>query len=336
MKGLPMFKRLLLTLLLFTGAPLANAADEIVIYSARKEHLLKPILDAYRAKTGVETRYLTDGEGPLLARLQAEGTDTPADLLITVDAGNLWHAAERGVLAPVESRTLADNIPAHLRDPANQWFGLSVRARTIVYSTERVKPADLSSYEDLADPKWKNRLCLRSSEKIYNQSLVAMMIARHGEEATERIVRGWVGNLAAPVFSNDTKLMEAMAAGKCDVGIVNTYYFGALLKDKPATPVALFWANQGSSGTHVNVSGAGVTRHAKHKAEAIKLLEWLSTPEAQQLFAELNMEFPVNPAVKPHASVAAWGDFKGENLNLSLAGKFQTDAVRLMDRAGYK
>ncbi|MBF0180630.1 MAG: extracellular solute-binding protein [Magnetococcales bacterium] len=331
-----MLKRLMMALLLFAGAPLANAADEIVIYSARKEHLLKPILDAYQAKTGVATRYLTDGEGPLLARLQAEGADTSADLLITVDAGNLWHAGERGVLATVESQTLAANIPAHLRDPANQWFGLSVRARTIVHSTERVKPAELSSYEDLADAKWKGRLCLRSSEKVYNQSLVAMMIARHGAEATERVVRGWVANLAAPVFSNDTKLMEAMAAGKCDVGIVNTYYFGALLKEKPATPVALFWANQGSSGTHINISGAGVTRHAKHKAEAIKLLEWLTTPEAQQLFAELNMEFPVNPAVKPHASVAAWGDFKGDNLNLFLAGKFQADAVRLMDRAGYK
>ncbi|MBF0628786.1 MAG: extracellular solute-binding protein [Magnetococcales bacterium] len=321
---------------LLIGPSSSFAAEEIVIYSARKEHLLKPILDAYREKTGVATRYLTDGEGPLLARLQAEGSSTPADLLITVDAGNLWHAAEQGVLAPVESATLTANIPETLRDPQKNWFGLSVRARTIVYSTERVKPAELSSYEDLADPKWKGRLCLRSSEKIYNQSLVAMLIARLGEEATEKIVRGWVGNLAVPVFSNDTKLMEAMAAGRCDVGIVNTYYFGALQKEKPNTPVALFWANQGGNGTHINISGAGVTKHAKHRQEAIKLLEWLSTPEAQQLFAELNMEFPANPAVKPHATVAAWGDFKSESLNVSLAGKFQTSAVRLMDRAGYK
>ncbi|NGZ05576.1 MAG: extracellular solute-binding protein [Magnetococcales bacterium] len=313
-----------------------SAAEEVVIYSARKEHLLKPLLDAYRAKTGVETRYLTDNEGPLLARLQAEGAGTPADLLITVDAGNLWHAGEQGVLAPLESPVLTANIPEQLRDPKNQWFGLSVRARTMVYSTERVKPAELTSYEDLAEAKWKGRLCLRSSEKIYNQSLVAMLIARLGEASTEKIVRGWVGNLAVPVFSNDTKLMEAIIAGKCDVGVVNTYYYGTLKKEKPSAPIALFWANQQTNGTHINVSGGGVTRHAKHRAAAIKLLEWLSSPEAQGIFAELNMEYPANPQVKPHASVAEWGSFKSEGLNVSLAGQYQADAVRLMDRAGYK
>ncbi|MEO5332105.1 MAG: extracellular solute-binding protein [Magnetococcus sp. YQC-5] len=324
-----------LSALLF-GAPALQAEEEVVIYSARKEHLLKPLLDAYRQKTGVATRYLTDGEGPLLARLQAEGSDTPADMLITVDAGNLWQAGEKGILATVDSKLLKDNIPERLRDPKNQWFGMTVRARTVVYSTERVKPADLSTYEDLAEPKWKGRLCLRSSEKIYNQSMVAMMIARQGEAATEKIVRGWVANLAVPVFSNDTKLMEAIVAGKCDVGIVNTYYFGTLKKEKPATPVALFWPNQNGSGTHINISGAGVTRHAKHPAAAIQLLEWFSTPDAQRLFADLNMEYPANTTVKPHESVAAWGEFKGEDLNVSLAGKYQADAVRLMDRAGYK
>ncbi|GAB0056014.1 Iron(III) transport system substrate-binding [Candidatus Magnetaquicoccaceae bacterium FCR-1] len=326
---------LFLATALFGVAPV-EANDELVIYSARKEHLLKPLLDAYQAKTGVKTRYLTDGEGPLLARLQAEGEATPADLLITVDAGNLWHAAEKGVLAAVDSPTLNANIPERLRDPEKRWFGLSVRARTIVHSTERVKPESLSSYEDLAAEKWKGKLCLRSSEKIYNQSLVAMLIARLGEEATEKIVRGWVANLAVPVFSNDTKLMEAIAAGKCDVGIVNTYYFGALLKEKPATPVKLFWADQKSNGTHVNVSGAGVTKHAKHRDAAIRFLEWLSTPEAQEIFAELNMEYPANPKILPHAEVAAWGTFKGESLNVSLAGRHQAAAVRLMDRAGYR
>ncbi|MBF0273070.1 MAG: extracellular solute-binding protein [Magnetococcales bacterium] len=326
-----------LVMALFASPWAAGAEEEaLVIYSARKEHLLKPLLDIYRQKIGgVAIRYLTDGEGALLARLQAEGSATPADLLITVDAGNLWSAAEKGMLAPVDSPVLTANIPEPLRDPGNRWFGLSVRARTIVYSTERVKISELSTYEDLANLSWKGRLCLRSSEKIYNQSLVAMLIARLGEPATERMVRGWMANLAAPVFSNDTKLMEAMVAGRCDVGIVNTYYFGALQKDKPKTSLALFWANQQTSGTHINISGAGVTRHAKHPAAALKLLEWLSTPEAQGLFAELNMEYPANPQVKPHAFVATWGDFKGEALNVSLAGRFQADAVRLMDRAGY-
>lgn len=317
------------------GTVAAHAA-EVVIYSARKEHLLKPLLDAYRAKTGVETRYLTDKAGPLLARLEAEGQNTPADMLITVDAGNLWHAAQTGLLAPVTSSLLATHIPERLRDPENRWFGLSIRARTVVYSTARVKPGDLSTYEGLAAPQWKGRLCLRTSKKVYNQSLVAMMIARHGEAATENTVRGWVANLAAPVFSNDTKLMEAIIAGRCDAGIVNTYYFGRLQKKKPGIPLALFWPNQMSSGTHINVSGAGITRHAKHAAEAIKLLEWFSTPEAQRLFADLNMEYPANPKVQPHATVASWGTFRGEELNVSLAGKFQADAVRLMDRAGYK
>ncbi|MEO5354458.1 MAG: extracellular solute-binding protein [Magnetococcus sp. XQGC-1] len=335
-----MSHRLLTALLcsaaLLLGALPLRAADEVVIYSARKEQLLKPLLDAYQKKTGTVARYLTDSEGPLLARLQAEGAATPADLLITVDAGNLWHAAEQGVLAPVQSSVLTANIPERLRDPDNRWFGLSVRARTIVYSTARVPLNTLSSYEALAEPQWKGRLCLRSSEKVYNQSLVAMMIARHGEAATEKIVRGWVDNLAVPVFSNDTKLIEAIHAGRCDVGIVNTYYFGALKKEKPDTAVALFWPNQQGSGTHTNISGAGLTRHAKHPEAALRLLEWLSTPEAQQLFAELNMEYPANPAVPAHATVAAWGNFKSEELHISLAGKHQADAVRLMDRAGYK
>jgi iron(III) transport system substrate-binding protein len=272
----------------------------------------------------------------LLARLKAEAENTPADLLITVDAGNLWLAAEEGVLAPVESAVLERNIPAHLRDPGKRWFGLSVRARTIVYSTARVKPEALSTYEDLADPKWKGRLCLRTSKKVYNQSLVAMMIARLGEKKTEEIVRGWVRNLATDVFPDDTSLIKAIIAGQCDVGIVNTYYFGRLKREQPDAPVALFWPNQQDRGVHLNVSGAGVTAHAKHRAEAIRFLEWLSSEEAQNLFADANLEYPANPQVKPHPLVAAWGRFKQDTINVSEAGRLQAKAVMLMDRAGYK
>ena len=267
----------------------ALAADEVVVYSARKEHLIKPLFDAYTKMTGTEIRYVTDKAGPLLARLKAEGAGTPADLLITVDAGNLWQAADLGVLAEVDSQTLSTNIPAYLRDPGNRWFGLSVRARTIVFSTERVKAGELSSYEGLADPSWNGRLCLRTSKKVYNQSLVAMMIQRLGREKAEEVVRGWVANLATQPFSNDTKVMEAIAAGQCDVGIVNTYYFGRLMKKKPDAALALFWPNQKDSGVHVNISGAGITRHARHYEAAVKLLEWLSGPDAQALFAGLNM-----------------------------------------------
>ena len=325
---------LLSSAMLFTSV--AFAADEIVVYSARNEQLIKPLFDAYTAETGTPIKFITDKEGPLLERLKAEGKNTPADLLLTVDAGNLWLAAKQGVLAKVNSKTLRANIPPHLRDPGNRWFGLSVRARTIVYSTERVKPAELSTYEALGDARWKDRLCLRTSKKVYNQSLVAMMIAQHGEAKTEKIVKSWVANLKTEPFPDDTKLMEAILAGQCDVGIVNTYYFGRLEKKQPALPLALFWPNQQDRGVHVNVSGAGVTTHAKHRAAAVKFLEWLSSEKAQNLFADENMEYPANPKVKPHASVAAWGNFKQDNINVSKAGSLQVQAVMLMDRAGYK
>jgi iron(III) transport system substrate-binding protein len=313
----------------------------LVIYSARNEQLLQPILDRYAQETGRQARFLTDKEAALVERLAAEGASSPADLLITVDAGNLWQAAERGLLQPVESAVLARNIPAHLRDPQNRWFGLSVRARTVVYAPARVPPAGLSTYEALAEPAWKGRLCLRTSKKVYNQSLVAMLIAAHGEARAEAIVRGWVANLAVPPFANDNEVMEAIVAGRCDAGLVNTYYYGRLKREKPDLPLALFWPNQGAAGgdgrgVHVNVSGAGVTRHAPHAAEARHFLEWLSGDAAQGLFASLNLEYPANPAVAPDPAVAAWGSFRQDLINVSKAGSLQADAVRLMDRAGYQ
>ncbi|MEK6663949.1 MAG: extracellular solute-binding protein [Pseudomonadota bacterium] len=311
-------------------------ADEVVVYSARNEQLIKPLFDAYTKETGVVIKFITDKEGPLMQRLKVEGANTPADLLLTVDAGNLWQAAQEGLLKPVQSKILSANIPGYLRDPGNQWFGLSVRARTLVYNTQKLKPNELSTYEDLANPKWKSRLCLRTSKKVYNQSLVAMMIAEHGEAKTEQIVRGWVANLATDVFPDDTKMMEAIAAGQCDVGIVNTYYFGRLIEKSPKLPLALFWPNQSANGVHVNVSGAGVTKYAKHEPAAVKLLEWLSSKNAQNLFADVNLEYPVNPLVKPDPVVAAWGSFKQNPINVAKAGELQTAAVKLMDRAEYK
>ncbi|MEW6133535.1 MAG: Fe(3+) ABC transporter substrate-binding protein [Pseudomonadota bacterium] len=318
----------------------AVSAEEVVVYSARNEQLIKPLFDAYTKETGVKVKFVTDKEGPLLARLKAEGANTPADMLMTVDAGNLWQASEEGLLRPVKSRVLEANVPAHLRDPDNEWFGLSIRARTIVYNKDRVKPSELSTYEDLADPKWKGRLCLRTSKKVYNQSLVAMMIHEYGEAKTEDIVQGWVANLAAPPFPDDTKAMEAVAAGQCDVTLVNTYYFGRLMKKKPNLPLAIFWPNQNlkarDAGVHVNISGAGVTRHARNPDGAIRLLEWLSSEKAQNLYADGNLEYPVNPRVKPAESVAAWGGFRQNLINVKQAGALQAKAVKLMDRAGYK
>ncbi|MBI5330773.1 MAG: extracellular solute-binding protein [Betaproteobacteria bacterium] len=321
-------------------ATLPALAAEVVVYSARNEQLIKPLFDAYTKETGVQVKFVTDGEGPLMARLKAEGKNTPADIFMTVDAGNLWQAANEGLLKPVTSKTLAANIPAHLKDPDNEWFGLSVRARTLVYNKNKVKPADLSTYEDLASPKWKGRLCLRTSKKVYNQSLAAMMIWEHGEGQTEDILKGWVANLATAPFANDNKAMEAVAAGQCDVTVVNTYYYGRLMEKNPNLPLAIFWPNQNlkskAAGVHVNVSGAGLTKHAKHEAEAVKLLEWLSSDQAQNLYADVNMEYPANPKVKPDAAVAAWGAFKQNLINVAEAGKLQTKAVMMMDRVGYK
>jgi len=319
------------------AAPMfAWADDEVVVYSSRKEHLIKPLFERFTAETGIEVTYLTDKAGPLIQRLVAEGRRTPADMLITVDAGNLWQAGEKGVLTKIDSPVLNANVPAELRDPEGRWYGLSKRARTIVYSTERVKPEEITSYEDLASDKWKGRLCLRTSKKVYNQSLVATLIARHGEQEAEKIVKGWVDNLAVAPFSNDTKTMEGVLAGQCDLGVVNTYYFGRLQKKDPGIKLALAWPNQDSSGVHVNVSGAGITKHAKNPEAARKLLEWLSSETAQADFAGLNMEYPVNPRVEPTDLVKAWGDFKGDPINVSEAGRLQGDAIRLMDRAGYR
>jgi len=314
----------------------APSSGELVVYSARVEALIKPILDSYTAKTGTKVVFVTDDAGPLIERLHAEGANTPADILLTVDAGELWFAAERGLLKPLDSPVLAANIPANLRDPGNRWFGFSLRARTIAYSSARVDPAALRSYADLADPRWHGKLCLRTSKQIYNQSLVAMLIAEFGEARTEEIVRGWVANLATDVFSSDVKLLEAIAAGQCDVGLVNTYYYGRIVREQPEFPVKLFWADQSGSGVHVNVSGAGVTAHARHSAEARKFLEWLSGPEAQGMFAQSNLEFPVSPAVAADPLVASWGPFKQNPINIAKAGELQADAVRLMDRAGYR
>ncbi len=317
-------------------ASTASQAEEVVVYSARNEQLIKPLFDAYTKETGVNIKFITDKEGALLQRIKAEGANTPADILLTVDAGNLWEAAREGILKPIQSKILETHIPAHLRDPGNQWFGLSIRARTLFYNTQKLWATDLAGYEDLAQPKWKGRLCLRTSKKVYNQSLVAMLIAEHGEAKAEQIVKGWVANLATDVFPDDTKMLEAIAAGQCDVGIANTYYYGRLMEKKPSLPLAIFWANQKDEGVHVNISGAGITMHAKHEKEAVKLLEWLSSNKAQNLFADVNLEYPVNPAVKPDAVVAAWGPFKQSRMNLAKAGELQAQAVKLMDRAGYK
>lgn len=318
------------------ATPAVKSKDKIVVYSSRKEHLIKPFFEEFTAKTGIPIEYVTDKAAPLVTRLKAEGERTEADVFMAVDAGNLWLAKKEGVLQPFDSSILEANIPAHLQDPENNWFGLTVRARTMIYDKNKINSQDLSSYEDLADPKWKGRLCLRTSKKVYNQSLVAMLIARHGEEKAEQIVKGWVDNLATAPFSNDTKVMKAIEAGQCEVGIVNTYYFGRLEKENPQIGLALFLPESSEKGVHVNISGAGLTKHAGNVDGAKKLIEWLSSKDAQKMYAGLNMEYPANQKVDPVPQVKAWGDFKADDMNLSKAGELQPVAVQLMDRVGYK
>lgn len=329
-------KPILAALALSVFAGHVQAADDIVVYSSRIDELIKPVFDKYTAKTGVNIKFITDKEAPLMARLKAEGANTPADILITVDAGNLWQAEQMGILQPLNSEKIKANIPAQYRSSTDGWTGLSLRARTIVYSTDRVDPKELSTYEALADENWDGRLCLRTSKKVYNQSLTATLIETHGAEKTEKLVKGWINNLATDVFSDDTALLEAINAGQCDVGIVNTYYFGRLHKENPDLKVKLFWPNQDDRGVHVNLSGAGITKYAPHADEARKLLEWMTTDEAQSIFAGVNQEFPANPSVAPSEEVAAWGEFKADTIPVEVAGKRQAEAIRLMDRAGWR
>lgn len=328
-------KHLLAALALTLFGSTAQAADEVVVYSSRIDELIKPVFDAYTAKTGVKVKFITDKEAPLMQRIKAEGENATADLLLTVDAGNLWQAEQMGILQPIQSSVIDANIPSQYRASSHDWTGLSLRARTIVYSTERVKPEELSTYEALADKQWEGRLCLRTAKKVYNQSLTATLIETHGAERTEQIIKGWVNNLSTDVFSDDTALLLAIKAGQCDVGIVNTYYYGRLHQQDPQLPVKLFWPNQADRGVHVNLSGIGLTKYAPHPEAAKALVEWMTGADAQKMFASINQEFPANPKVAPSEEVAAWGTFKADALPVEVAGKRQAEAIRLMDRAGW-
>jgi iron(III) transport system substrate-binding protein len=322
----------------------ALAADSVNIYSARKEALILPLLERFKAETGIDFKLVTGKADGLLKRLELEGELSPADMLITTDAGRLQRAKDAGVLQAIDNATLTTRIPANLRDRDNTWFGLSQRARTLIYNKQQVNPAELSTYEAMADPKWKGRLCVRSSGNIYNQSLVASMIEVSGEAKTEAWARGFAANFARPPSGGDTDQLKAAAAGLCDVALANTYYFGRLknsskAKDrKVADSLAVFWPNQGDGdrGVHVNVSGAGITKHAKNVAAAQKLLEFLVTDQSQAWYAEVNNEYPVIPGVTISKTLQAFGEFKADDLNLSILGENNPRAVKLMDRAGWR
>ena len=333
-------KLLTATLLLVLGS--AAFAEEVNVYSAREEQLIKPLLDAFSQDTGIKVNLVTGDDDPLLERLKREGANSPADLLIMADAGRLYRAVENGNLQAVQSATLNQSIPANLRDPGNRWFGLTSRARVIFYNKATVNPAALSTYEDLADPKWQGRICVRSSNSIYNQSLLASMIATKGTAQAETWAKGLVANLARPPSGGDRDQIKAVASGQCDIAIANTYYYAQMLyggdaaQKAAANKVSLFWPNQRDRGTHINISGAGVTASAKNKANAVKLLEYMVLDDAQRWYATTNGEYPVKPGIEPSAELQNWGKFKSDALQLTVLGKNNAQAVMIMDKAGWK
>ena len=320
----------------------AKAADEVNLYSARNEALIKPLLDRFTQQTGIQVNLVTGKADALLKRLQSEGRNSPADVLLTTDAGRLHRAKTAGVTQPVDSAELQAAIPAAYRDPEGHWYGLSLRVRPVLHVKDKVDPAELSTYEELADPKWKGRICIRSSDNIYNQSLVASLIAADGAEATEAWAKGLVGNLAQPPRGGDRDQIKAAAAGQCDIAVANTYYLAGMLTSKDAEEraaaerMAVFWPNQDGRGAHVNISGAAVTKAAGHKDAAVKLIEFLANDQSQQWYAETNGEYPVRKEIPVSPVLAAWGTFKADDLNLEQLGELNGDAVRLMDRAGWK
>ena len=331
----------LLLLSLFAPVQLM-AAGEVNVYSARKEKLIKPLLDRFTEQTGIQVNLVTGKADALLKRLRSEGRNSPADLLITTDAGRLYRAKQAGVIAPFRSNTLEAVVPASFRDPEGYWYGLTIRSRPIMYVKGRVDPARLSSYEALTDPQWKGRICIRSSGNIYNQSLVASLIAADGAEAAETWSRGLVSNFARPPRGGDRDQIKAAVAGVCDIAIANTYYLAGMLNSKDAEQraiagqIGVFWPNQRGRGAHVNVSGAALAASAPHRDEAIRLIEFLAGKEAQQWYAERNGEYPVRADVPVSDTLQQWGAFKMDPLNLARLGELNPQAVRIMDRAGWK
>ncbi|MGP1394926.1 MAG: Fe(3+) ABC transporter substrate-binding protein [Inquilinaceae bacterium] len=317
-------------------------AQEINVYSSRHYDTDLALYDRFTEETGVEINLIEGDSDELIERIRSEGVNSPADVLITVDAGRLWRAAEADLFQPVESEVLEERVPESLRHPDGLWFGLSKRARVVVYDREQGLPDGLETYEDLADPAYRGMVCSRSSSNIYSQSLLASVIANVGEEEAEAWAEGVVANFAREPEGNDTAQITAVAAGECRLAIVNTYYVGRLLASDEAADrevgesIGILFPSQDGRGTHVNISGAGVLRNAPNAEAATRFIEYLTSPEAQTLFAEGNNEYPVVEDVPVEGPIAAFGAFKADTVNASLLGEYNPAAVRVFDRVGWK
>ncbi|MDA4847225.1 Fe(3+) ABC transporter substrate-binding protein [Hoeflea poritis] len=315
-------------------------AAEVNIYSYRQPDLIAPLLEAFTEETGVKTNVLFLNKG-LVERMKAEGENSPADLILTVDIGRLSNAKDEGVTQPVDSAAINGTIPENYRDPEGHWYGLTTRGRVVYASKDRV-PQDTISYEELADPKWKGKICIRSGQHIYNVALVASMIAHHGEEETEKWLTGVKDNLARKPNGNDRAQAKGVFAGECDIGIGNTYYVG-LMQNNEKEPEQKDWANaikvlfpnSGDRGTHVNISGMALAKHAPNKDDAVKLMEFLASPKGQELYAERVYEYPVDPNAQASDTVKNFGDINPDKLPLAEIAKNRPKASELVDKVGF-
>lgn len=331
-----------LTLPLTLAATHVSAADEVNIYSYRQQFLIQPMLDAFTEETGIKTNVVFAKKG-LIERLEHEGKNSPADIVLTSDIGPLYDVVAKGLTQAVHSDVLEENIPAHYRDPDAHWFGLTSRTRLIYASKDRVKPGEIETYEDLTDPKWEGRICTRSGKHTYNLSLIGSMIIHHGEAEAEQWLEGLKANLARKPQGNDRAQVKAVKEGVCDLALGNSYYFGKMLtNDKQpeqkewANAVNLVFPNQKDRGSHMSISGAALTKYAPNKQAAIQLMEFLSQAKAQSMYAEANFEFPIRPGTKRSALLDEYmGDFKQDNVSLQEIAELRATAARMVDKVGF-
>lgn len=329
-----------LAVVALAGAAPVQAQEVLNIYSARHYQTDDALYSGFTEKTGIEINRIEAESDALIERIKSEGANSPADVFITVDAGRLWRAEEAGLFQPIESDVLNEAIPENLRHPDGLWFGFSTRARLIYYDKTKIQPGEITSYEDLADPKWQDEICIRSSSNVYNQSLLSSLIAAHGEAGAKEWAQAMVDNLARKPVGGDTDQLRGIGAGECSVAVANSYYFVRLMVDPEekelVDKIGWVFPNQDGRGTHVNVSGAGVLKYAPHKEAAVKFLEYLASPEAQRYFAEGNNEYPVVEGVETSAGVKDLGtDFKVDPVNVAVYGSNQPKAQMIFDSVGW-
>jgi len=342
MRNIIKFSLIAFSITLFFSCENTSNEKVVNVYTHRHYKADDQLFSKFTEETGIKINIVNASADELIQRLETEGKNSNADILITVDAGRLYRAQEKDLLQPIESKIVETNIPESFREKDGHWFGMTYRARIIAYAKDRVDPTQIQSYEDLADSLWKGKVVIRSSENIYNQSLLASIIVANGEDQAKDWASKVVDNMARNPKGSDRDQVKAVASGEGDIAVVNTYYIGLMLNDeneeerKAGEKVGIIFPNQNNRGTHINISGIGVTKHAPHKENAIKLIEFLSGIEAQQTLANLNYEYPINPDASKASILKTWGDFKSDAVELYKLGEYNSKAVKIFDEVGWK